>query len=350
MALTNKNLIRFCQNMLGAPYWLNTTCVKATKNVYKVNSMRFPEEYGKRPLEYYEEIIKANEVVTDTIGLIKGFAWTNGGEDIIMRRGTECALVPYKIGDNNCPDKSVNGMFSWATTQKVQWGPIDTLPEIPGLIITANDKLAIYEGKGYIIEASRKKGQVVREKLNSFDWDFWYELPFLSYEEEVVVLSTEEKEAFVLQLNGLVIATSNALYREEANEDSKFLGVINKGTQLEAYNDSTSKWVHIKNGEKEGYSPSELFIYYPEKPTRASSEVPEGMDKNKQGVYKMLANASIRGAASPKGAPYEVLPKESEVNCTGGFTGNWLHVYVKRGKESYVGYIDQKYLKKVEEE
>ena len=47
MSLTNLDFIYFCQNLLGAPYWFNASTIKATKNAYKVNSLRFPEEYKK---------------------------------------------------------------------------------------------------------------------------------------------------------------------------------------------------------------------------------------------------------------------------------------------------------------
>lgn len=346
MELTNKGLIRFCQNMLGAPYWLNTTCVKATKNAYNVNSIRFPEEYEKHPYSYYEQHIKDNEVVTDSIGLIKGFAWTDGGEEIILRRGTECSLIPYKVNSNGCPDKSVNGLFSWATTQNIKWGSIDTLPEVPGLVVTCNGRLAIYEGNGYIIEANREKGKIVHEPIDLLLWDFWYELPFVTYDDEIIVQSEEDKEEFVLQLNGVAIAINNVLYREETNEDSKFLGVIEKNTQVEVYNDSTAKWLHVVVDGKEGYALAELFMYYPEKPNLISAEMPLEVNSQLQGDYMLLNNASIRNKAHVRGTAYTTIPKHSIVTCTGGITNNWLHVYAKHNNKSYVGYIDQKFLQK----
>lgn len=347
MELTNTGLIRFCQNMLGAPYWLNTTCVKATKNAYNVNSIRFPEEYSKHPYSYYEQHIKDNEVVTDSIGLIKGFAWTDGGEEIIMRRGTECSLIPYKVNSNGCPDKSVNGLFTWATTQKVKWGSIDTLPEIPGLVLTCNGRLGIYEGKGYVIEASREEQKVVRVPVDKLLWDFWYELPFIKYEDEIIVIDENIENDFILQLNGLAIALTNTLFREEASEDAKFLAVIEKDSSIQVYNDSTNKWLHIIFDDKEGYALAESFIYYPEKPDIISPEIPAEMTKENQGEYVLIANAGLKNKAHVRGNNYVTLPKNTVVKCTGGITGNWLQVFAQHSKHCYVGYMDKKYLQKV---
>ena len=82
MKLSNLDFINFCQNLLGAPYWFNASTIKATKNAYKVNSIRYPEEYNKRDISFYEQAIAEHEIVTDAIGLIKGFAWSDGGEAI----------------------------------------------------------------------------------------------------------------------------------------------------------------------------------------------------------------------------------------------------------------------------
>ena len=86
---TNLELVNFCQEMLGAPYWFDAPAIKATKNAYRVNSIRYPYEYEKKDISYYEKHIEEKEVVTDSVGLIKGFMWSNGGDEILQSRGTD---------------------------------------------------------------------------------------------------------------------------------------------------------------------------------------------------------------------------------------------------------------------
>lgn len=346
MKLTNSDLIYFCQNLLGAPYWFNASAIKATKNAYKVNSLRFPEEYNKRNTEFYERAIAEHEVVTDSIGMIKGFMWSDGGKDILENRGNHI-IHTYKIGINGCPDKTVNGMFSWATTQDIKWGSIDTLPEIPGLVVTTHGRLAIYEGNGYVIEANKEAGIVTREPISNNIWRFWYELPFITYSEEVKVIKKIDPAKFVLELNGLGVAVRNALFREGQSEDTKFLDVIKQGEKVEVYNDSTEKQLHIVYKGKEGYTTADLFIYYPEKPNIISDNIPQKVHKKLQGPYRLLRNTGIRNKAQIRSNAYTVLPKDIEVICTGGQSGDWLHVYAKYNNKSYVGYIESKNLKKV---
>ena len=348
MKLTNLNFIHFCQGLLGAPYWYNAAGIKATKNAYKVNAMRFPEMYEKNPAEYYIQHIEDNEIVTDTIGLIKSFAWNDGGEEVLKARGTN--LIPNAhYCSNNCPDKTPNGLFSWASIQNSNWGAINTMPEIPGLIVSMNNELAIYEGNGVIIRADEIKG-VIREPLREKNWKFWYELPFIDYNEEIKAKEEPEiKEEFVLQLTGLAIATNNVLFRDAPNENAKLLDIIIPDSKLEVYNDSNERWLHVIYDGQEGYTIPEYFIYYPKIPNIISSDNPKEMNKELQGDHILLANIGIKNKAHIRSQNYVVLPKGSIVSATGGYTDNWIQVYAEHNKRSYVGYVDKKYLKKVNE-
>lgn len=346
MKLTNLDLIYFCQNLLGAPYWFNASAIKATKHAYKINSMRFPEEYSKREPEFYEQAISDYEVVTDSIGLIKGFMWSDGGEVIIANRGNEI-VHNYKPDTNGCPDKSVNGMFIWATTQDISWGNIDTLPEIPGIIVTTHGRLGIYEGNGYVIEANKDKGCVTREPLDSVGWRFWYELPFIEYTEQIKIVDKDEiQENKPVELSGLAIAIKDALAREGCYEDSKFLRIIPEKEQILTYNDSNLKMLHYKAEEEEGYVPASLFIYFPEKPHVMSNEAPQEFDNNLIGDYIIQNNTRLQNKAAVRSNSYAVLPKGHEVRTTGGYTNEWYQVYTTYNNKIYVGYIDKKKLKR----
>lgn len=345
MNLTNLDFIYFCQNLLGAPYWFNASTIKATKNAYKVNSLRFPEEYKKDP-SFYEQAIEEHEVVTDSIGLIKGFAWSNGGQQVLEYRGNPI-VHNYTTGTNGCPDKSVNGMFAWATTQDIKWGDIDSLPEIPGIIVTTHGRLGIYEGNGYVIEANKEKGYVSREPLSSVPWRFWYELPFIEYTEVIKIVDKNVVEPPVeLEISGLAIAVKDALSRTGRSEDSKFLNIIRKGEKILTFNDSDEKLLHYSKEEEEGYTIADLFIYFPEKPHVISSDEPQKFDKTLRGEYTVKENARLKSKALVRSPAYVVLPKGTEVQVTGGYSNEWYQIYAKYKDKIYVGYIDKQYLKR----
>jgi len=50
------------------------------------------------------------------VGLIKGYQWTNGGQGVIESIGTD-RTFSSKYGGHGCPDKSANGMFSYAKSK-----------------------------------------------------------------------------------------------------------------------------------------------------------------------------------------------------------------------------------------
>lgn len=347
MKLTNSDFIYFCQNLLGAPYWFNASTIKATKNAYKVNSIRFPAEY-KKDISFYEQAIAEHEIVTDAVGLIKGFAWSNGGKEVLANRGNNL-VHSYKIGANGCPDKTINGMFAWATTQDIKWGAIETLPEVPGLIVTTHGRLGVYEGNGYIIEANKESGYVTREPISKVDWRFWYELPFIHYAEQIKLVekNNELEKPVEIELTGIAVAIKDALSREGRQEDSKFLDIIPKGAKIQAFNDSDSKLIHFSKDGVEGYAAADLFMYYPEKPHVLSTELPKGFTGKIKGTYSLAQNAGIRNKALIRSNSYTIIPKGTEVIVTGGYTGDWYHVYAKHNNKIYVGYIDKQYLKRV---
>ena len=85
------------------------------------------------------------------VGLIKSYNWTNGGQGEIESIGTE-RTFSSKYGVHGCPDKSANGMFSYAKSKSSAWGTIDTLPEAPGIALRFDGHVGVYIGGGYAVE------------------------------------------------------------------------------------------------------------------------------------------------------------------------------------------------------
>lgn len=186
---TSKHFVEFCEKFLGRPYWYGTCVYTCTKDRYNSKAKQYPSHYTSgREAKYMEHIAK-KEVCSDCVGMIKGYAWTNGGEGVFESVGTGSKITShYKA--NGCPDKSANGMFSYAKAQGMDWGTIDTIPEIPGIAVRYDGHVGVYVGDGYVIEERGFAYGCVKTKLKNRNWLHWYKLPWINYEEKDTSTST----------------------------------------------------------------------------------------------------------------------------------------------------------------
>ena len=113
----------------------------------------------------YKDDIAKGRKCADCIGLVKGYYWMR--ED-----GTS------KYGLDGRPDKGANGMF---TAAKVK-GTIDTLPEVPGLLLYSPGHAGVYIGGGYAIEARGFAYGIVKTLVSSRSWTHWYQCPYIDYD------------------------------------------------------------------------------------------------------------------------------------------------------------------------
>lgn len=147
--------------------WCKEQLVKKTK--YKLGGI------GR-----YEDNIRT----FDCIGLIKCFLWHDYS-----------TTNAYYYG-KTAPDKNCEGYFNMATEK----GPINTIPEVPGIIVYQKGHVGIYIGNGEVIEATAAFGsKVVKSYFKGFHtgnkrttWTHWFKLPQLTYEVEK---TDEEKHA-----------------------------------------------------------------------------------------------------------------------------------------------------------
>lgn len=112
--------------------------------------------------------------------MIKGYAWTNGGDTVFEAIGTG-KKITSKYQSNNCPDKSANGMFSYAKSQGMDWGTIDTIPELPGVAVRYDGHVGVYVGNGYVVEERGFNYGCQKTKLKDRKWLHWYKLPWINY-------------------------------------------------------------------------------------------------------------------------------------------------------------------------
>ena len=103
---------------------------------------------------------------TDCVGLIKGYGWLDSD------------TLTIKYGTNGMPDIGANSMYHNATVT----GPIDTMPDTPGLAVWMEGHIGVYIGNGEVIEASSTRRGVVKTQLAGRGWTAWLEVPYISYD------------------------------------------------------------------------------------------------------------------------------------------------------------------------
>lgn len=177
---THEHFAAWCQKMVGQPYWYGTCVYKCTENLLSRKAEQYPTHYKDSRTARYMEDIAEKKVCADCIGGAKGYAWTNGGVGVLDAIGTDRA-ISSKYSSNGCPDKSANGMFTYAKGKGCAWGTIDTLPEIAGLALHKDGHVGYYIGSGYAVEWKGFSYGCVKTKVEGRGWTHWYKLPFIDY-------------------------------------------------------------------------------------------------------------------------------------------------------------------------
>lgn len=128
---------------------------------------QYPEDIGP-----YADFIREHWIggrTADCVGFIKGYCWLDA----------EAGAIHY--GSNGMPDVDTDGLYYLATEK----GSIDTLPELPGVVVWQDGHVGIYIGDGEVIEAKGTYYGVVRTKLENGIWSHWLKVPCIFYEENI---------------------------------------------------------------------------------------------------------------------------------------------------------------------
>lgn len=102
----------------------------------------------------------------DCIGLLKAYCWFE----------PDTGGIGYATGA--MPDIGTDDLYEAASEK----GPIDTIPEIPGVIVYAEGHVGIYIGDGYVIDAKDTETGVVKTKLSQRHFTHWLKCPYISYD------------------------------------------------------------------------------------------------------------------------------------------------------------------------
>jgi len=101
-------------------------------------------------------------------------------------------------------------------------GPIETLPEVPGLLLWRKGHIAVYEGGGFCIEARGFAYGTVRTRVAERDFTHWCQSSQLDYAEGAVLGAAEYA----------VCAGQGVHVRTGAGVEFESLGKADKGAKL----------------------------------------------------------------------------------------------------------------------
>ena len=141
-----------------------------TQSLFDYKLEQYPEGVGD-----YKDFIEDNWLgrrTADCVGLIKGYGWLD----------TSDLTIGY--AENGVPDYSANQMYDYAIHDGAageDYGEIDTMPEIPGIMLWKDGHVGVYIGGGYVIEAMGTKYGVVKTEVDGRGWVSWCKLPYLTY-------------------------------------------------------------------------------------------------------------------------------------------------------------------------
>ncbi len=220
---TNIGLVEYAEAQLGRPYWYGTFGNKANHDLLKRKTAQYPQHYQLARMEKYKAQLGLR--VHDCVGLIKGYLWSKNANS-----------VPEY---NEEQDVSANSMLKKCK----QRGRINTMPEIPGVLVFMPGHVGIYCGAGRVIEARGFNYGVVETDLKERNWEYWGKCPWIKYpsgsryfgkcanEEKSIVdalKSLGENSGFNYRRR---IAQANGIgeYTGTAKENLRLLSLLRKG-------------------------------------------------------------------------------------------------------------------------
>ncbi|MBQ8568442.1 MAG: C40 family peptidase [Oscillospiraceae bacterium] len=163
MSKTNNGLVEYAKAQLGLPYWYGTFGNTADEHLYKYKKKQYPKYYNPWsdfPTQYGKR-------VHDCVGLIKGYLWSDSAVSAPKYNGAQDHTADdYRA---RCKEK----------------GSIDTMPDIPGVLVFSSGHVGVYIGSGYVIEARGHEYGVVKTKLKNRPWKWWGKCPYIDYEDGI---------------------------------------------------------------------------------------------------------------------------------------------------------------------
>ena len=159
---TNTDLVIHCENALLEKwgYVWGTWGLVLTDTLLDQKIAQYPTVLNGDRVSHIRQHYMGKRTA-DCGGLIKSFLWWSGSGPV---------YTPSS-------DVSVDTMYSQATDK----GTIDTIPEIPGLLVWLKGHVGVYKGQGRVIESRGTIYGVVETKLSERPWTHWFKHKDISY-------------------------------------------------------------------------------------------------------------------------------------------------------------------------
>lgn len=183
---TNSGLVRHAKKALKlkTKYMWGGILRSITKTyVQQVSSIPgYKSQYPQSRINILNSVVGKGYYGVDCVGLIKSYYWSGNSSG-----GT--GSKDYKAST----DVNAHTMFANAKVK----GKIDTLPEVPGLVLYCKTypHVGVYIGNGEVIEStlSSRGDGVVQTKLTDFKWEYWMECPYITYSNTHTVYKTTQR-------------------------------------------------------------------------------------------------------------------------------------------------------------
>lgn len=311
---TNVGLVEFCKAALAdkAGYVYGTFGNICTTALLDDRAARYPQNYyaGGEMRKVGEKWLGRR--VMDCSGLLKYYLISKGyGTEPVYR-----ADVDYNPGITISAAK--------------EFGPISTIPEIPGLAVIMPGHIGIYIGNGEVIESAGTYYGVVKTSLKdrrlngakASPWTQWYKIPWITYVETANTSSGTTVK----------IKSKTSYMRQSAHTAAKTMYTLPVGTKVTWVSDCKNGWSKIKYKNKTGYIQN----------TRLSGK--SGLSKY-QTVIVMGNCVRVRKSCSTASSANIYKTVNSGYKCTliCKLPNGWLDVCINN-KDYYI-YYDKSYIK-----
>lgn len=339
---SNEHFVEYCKKMVGQPYWYGTCGYNCTESLRTRKAKQYPSHYGSSRTERYKQDIKNKKVCCDCIGGSKAYAWTNGGVGLVEAIGTGKSITS-KYASNNCPDKSANGMFSYAKSLGLNWGTINTIPEVVGLAVHCSGHVGYYIGGGKVVEWRGFKYGCVITDIKKRTWTHWYELPFIKYE-NVSIESYSPTSILGTRLlkrghKGSDVKELQELLNEFGFNAGTVDGDFGRNTEAAVKRMQTAANIEA-DGKYGNISHAALMDMIADDKPEASVQHPEVAKK----LVVTGGRVNIRSGAGTQYKILTVVKKDTELVYTAQADNGWYAVEVN----GETGWISDKYTKPVD--
>lgn len=159
---TNMGLVEYCKAQLGNPYWFGTFGQQSNPSLLANKRKQYPKYYTASDFNS-----QFGKKVHDCIGLIKGYMWCSGPDDI---KPVYCS--------NGFPDTSADNQFN---RSKRKGFSMSSFPNEAGVLVFMNGHVGVYIGDGWVIEARGHAFGVVRTRLDERPWRRWAYIDEIEY-------------------------------------------------------------------------------------------------------------------------------------------------------------------------